>query len=92
MTPAIEADLSKLKKTTRPRIKGIRVKDAAIYLISFAWELEIQAIIIAPRAGRKIINERILKFNLLPPTRNYTLLKINTLTIKAMIPSPMTKP
>jgi hypothetical protein len=56
-----------LKKTIIPRIKGIRVKDAAIYLISFAWELEIQAIIIAPRAGRKIINERILKFNLLPP-------------------------
>ena len=92
MTPAIDADLSKLKKTMRPRIKGIRVKAAAIYLINFARELEMQAIIIAPRAGRKIINERMLKFNLLPPTRNYTLLNINTLTIKAMIPSPMTKP
>jgi predicted nucleic acid-binding Zn-ribbon protein len=51
-----------------PRIKGIRVKAAAIYLINFARELEMQAIIIAPRAGRKIINGRKLKFNLLPPT------------------------
>ena len=92
MTPAIDADLSKLKKTTRPRIKGIRVKAAAIYLISFARELEIQAIIIAPRAGRKIINERTLKFNLLPPTSRYTRLNINTLAIKARIPIPITRP
>ena len=75
-----------------PRISGTSVKNAATYLISFACEFEIKAIINAPRAGRNMINERILKFNLLPPKFNYTLLNINTPAIKAMIPSPMTRP
>jgi hypothetical protein len=63
-------DLSKLKNIMMPKIRGTRVNNAAIYLISFARELDMQATIIAPRAGRKIIIERILKFNLLPPTSN----------------------
>ena len=88
----MEADLSKLKKTMMPRISGIRVKVAARYLISLAFEFDRQAIIIAPRAGRKIINERTLKFNLLPPTSRYTRLNINTLAIKARIPIPITRP
>jgi hypothetical protein len=50
-----------------PRISGNSVKNAATYLISFACEFEIKAIINAPRAGRNMIKERILKFNLLPP-------------------------
>ncbi len=86
------ADLLKLKNKITPRINGTRVKNAAMYLISFARELEIQAIINAPRAGRNMINERILKFNLLPPLSNYTLLNINTPAIKAIRPSPMTSP
>jgi hypothetical protein len=52
-------------------MRGIRVKSAATYLISFAREFEIQAIISAPSIGRNIINERtvLLKFNVLPPYR-----------------------
>jgi hypothetical protein len=57
--------------TITPRIRGISVKSAATYLISFAREFEIQAIISAPIIGRNIINERtvLLKFNVLPPYR-----------------------
>jgi predicted nucleic acid-binding Zn-ribbon protein len=66
----MEADLSKLKNAITPKIRGIKVKIAAMYLINLARELDMQAIIIAPKAGRKIINERMLKFNLLPPTSN----------------------
>jgi hypothetical protein len=61
------ADLLKLKNKIMPRISGTSVKNAATYLISFACEFEIKAIINAPRAGRNMIKERILKFNLLPP-------------------------
>jgi hypothetical protein len=60
-------------KTTIPSSSGIKVKAAAMYLISLAFEFEMQAIIIAPRVGRKIISERILKFNPLPPVRKFTL-------------------
>lgn len=75
ITPAIADDLSKLKNTQIAKIRGIKVNVAAIYLISFACELDIKAIKIAPRAGRKIIIDRTLKFNLLPPTSIYLLTK-----------------
>jgi hypothetical protein len=85
-------DLLKLMNTRIPRIRGTKVKNTAIYLISFAREFGIKAIINAPRAGRNMINERMLKFNLLPPLSNYTLLNINIPAINAMIPSPIARP
>jgi hypothetical protein len=61
-----------LQKITIPNIRGINVNNAATYLISFARELEMQAIISAPKIGKNIINERtvLLKFNVLPPYRS----------------------
>jgi len=55
ITPAAPADLSKPRKRIMDRARGIRVKIAAIRLISLSERLGIKAIRIAPATGRKII-------------------------------------
>jgi len=58
IAPAAPADLSKLKKRKMDKTRGIKVKTAAMRLISLSERLGIKAIKIAPATGRKIIHVR----------------------------------
>jgi hypothetical protein len=58
IAPTAPDDLSKLKKRIMDKTRGIKVKIAAIRLISLPERLGKKAIKIAPATGRKIIAVR----------------------------------